>query len=813
MEHRRLVIALAALLLLLPGARSARAQAAAPSPGIATQIRALQAEKQARTPAQRKLGSQLLYAARMRRGAPAAEGVPTLRTELAIDAGGRTLVDLHAEVTPSLLARIEAAGGEIVSQVAAAGAIRARLPLDVLEALAAEPGVRSIRPADRAMTHGLDVSEGDVAHRAADARTSFGVDGTGIAVGVLSDGVDALASLEASGDLPLGVSVLPGQAGSGSEGTAMLEIVHDLAPGAGLLFATAFTSQASFAANILALRTAGADVIVDDVAYFAEAAFQDDDVAAAVDAVVADGALYFSAAGNEGNWNDGTAGVWEGDFALSGQTLGGDPVHDFGGGVILNEITVDSPFVFTLHWADALGDSGNDYDLYLTNKPGTVVFAASTDVQDGNDDPFEQISSFGNDNGRKLLIVRAAGDADRYLHLNANRGELALATPGQTSGHSAAEGAVSVAAVDVRDAAGLGGVFAGTEAVETYSSDGPRRVFYEANGTPITPGNFSETGGELRAKPDLAAADCVSTATPGFATFCGTSAAAPHAAAIAALLLELGAAPAEARSVLAGTALDIEAPGLDRDSGAGIAEALAAASAAAPAACENGIDDDGDGLLDFSADPGCDDAGDPSERSDALACDNGLDDDSDGFVDFSPLPGGDPGCMAPAWPIENPQCQDGLNNDPGQDALIDHDGGASAGLPPEQQTAPDPQCIGAPWRDLESAPPVAGCGLGPELALVVPLLSWLCRRETSRAAPRASWRRVSYDRAVRAAASDPMSSPEERDPVVRAYLTHIDRSLIAKNLALTPEQRIRQLMALQRMAEELQRAGREAARR
>jgi hypothetical protein len=58
-----------------------------------------------------------------------------------------------------------------------------------------------------------------------------------------------------------------------------------------------------------------------------------------------------------------------------------------------------------------------------------------------------------------------------------------------------------------------------------------------------------------------------------------------------------------------------------------------------------------------------------------------------------------------------------------------------------------------------------------------------------------------------------MSSPEERDPVVRAYLTHIDRSLIAKNLALTPEQRIRQLMALQRMAEELQRAGREAARR
>ena len=723
-------LALVAALWLGAGPLAAQPRPIAPE--LAAQIRALQAEKAARTPAQRKLSSQLLYAARMRRGLPVAAGVSALRTDVEVDAAGRALVDLRAQVTARLLARLAAVGGEVVSQVPAARALRARLPLDAVEALAGEPEVERIRPAGRAWTRATNVSQGDVAHRAAEARTAFGVDGSGIAVGVLSDGVASLASLQASGDLPPGVTVLPGQAGSGSEGTAMLEIVHDLAPGAQLLFATAFTSQASFAANILALRAAGADVIVDDVAYFAEAVFQDDDVAAAVDQVVADGALYFSAAGNEGNLNDGTAGVWEGDFVASSQTVSGDTLHDFGSGVTQNEVKVGSPYLYTLHWSDPLGGSGNDYELYLTNKPGTVILAVSNDVQDGNDDPYEYIPSGGNDAGKRLLIGRAAGAAARYLHLNANRGRLARATAGQTGQHAGARGAVGVAAVDVRKAAGAGGAFAGTESVETYSSDGPRRVFYEANGTPITPGNFTATGGELRAKPDLAAADCVATATPGFATFCGTSAAAPHAAAIAALLLDLSASQEGARSALMGTALDIEAPGADRDAGAGIAEALAAAAAAAPAACENGVDDDGDGLVDAGADPGCDAANDPSERSSALVCDDGLDNDSDGLVDFSPTPGaGDPGCMGPSSTLENPQCQDGINNDPAQDALIDFDGGAAAGLPPEQQTGLDPQCAGAPWRNMEASVPPASCGIGPELTLLVLGLAALRRRRVA----------------------------------------------------------------------------------
>ncbi|MEX2204870.1 MAG: hypothetical protein WEF50_01425 [Myxococcota bacterium] len=50
----------------------------------------------------------------------------------------------------------------------------------------------------------------------------------------------------------------------------------------------------------------------------------------------------------------------------------------------------------------------------------------------------------------------------------------------------------------------------------------------------------------------------------------------------------------------------------------------------------------------------------------------------------------------------------------------------------------------------------------------------------------------------------------EADPVVRAYMRDIDRTLIRKNLALSPDERFRQLIALQQFAEELAAAGRRA---
>ena len=96
-------------------------------------------------------------------------------------------------------------------------------------------------------------SEGDRAHAADTARGASRITGTGVKLCALSDGVDSLAASQAAGELPA-VDVLPDQAGGGDEGTAMLEIMHDVAPGAALGFATADIGDASFADNIRALR-------------------------------------------------------------------------------------------------------------------------------------------------------------------------------------------------------------------------------------------------------------------------------------------------------------------------------------------------------------------------------------------------------------------------------------------------------------------------------------------------------------------------------------------------------------------------------
>jgi hypothetical protein len=480
-----------------------------------------------------------------------------------------------------------------------ANRVRAQLP-QILSTLATEqkhPGQGRFVPLVGAAT-----SAGDVAHTAATARSTFGVNGAGIKIGVLSDSYNSLggaAANVASGDLPgpgnpngftTPVTVLEDFPGGTDEGRAMLQIVHDLAPGAQLYYATAFNSNASFASNILALRNNGCDVIIDDVIYTDESPFQDDIISQAVNTVTAAGALYFSAAGNSGNLNDGTAGAWEGDFTDSGVDLitGGDNVgrlHLFSPGNTSNQYGGGSFPRVDLFWSDALGQSANDYDLYILDFAGTNVVRVSDSTQNGTQDPYEAVDTINT--LERIAVVKFSGSA-RALHMTTGRGRLFISTSGQMAGHACAANAFGVAAVNVSRASG--GAFTGgpLNPIETFSSDGLRRVFYNANGTAITPGNllFATNGGTVRQKPDITAADGVATTLPpgsGLNPFFGTSAAAPHAGAIAALMkaFKPTLTPAQVRTALTTTALDIEAAGVDRDSGYGIVMALPALQAAA----------------------------------------------------------------------------------------------------------------------------------------------------------------------------------------------------------------------------------------
>ena len=360
----------------------------------------------------------------------------------------------------------------------------------------------------------------------------------------------------------------------------MLEIVHDLAPGAQLFFATAIDGPGGFARNIRSLREAGCDILVDDFEFDDESPFQDDIIARAVNEVTADGALYVSLAGNSGNLDQETSGTWEGDFADSNQQLPGltpdsGRIHDFGDARIFNVVTEGvGAGKINLFWADPLGAAQNDYDVFVLNPSGTEVRAAGNTTQNGSQDPYESLGSILP--GERIVILLFSG-APRFLHLDTFRGGLSIGTQGRIRGHSCAAKAICVAAVDARTAATWDP--APEWKVEKFSSDGPRRMFFDPDGQSFTPGNWSAAGGTVRRKPDITAADAVETTIAEFNPFIGTSAAAPHAAAVAALLMSHHSAddPNAIRSALLDTALDMQAPGWDENSGAGFVTAYAAA--------------------------------------------------------------------------------------------------------------------------------------------------------------------------------------------------------------------------------------------
>ena len=547
------------------------------SPAVSGQINAIQTEKAARTPAENKIQSKLLYLSRETAGQLAVAGAPDLKSRVTLEADGRVLVDISAAPSADLSAAIINAGGTVVYESPRWKSVRALLPPAALAGIAARADVKFVAKGEKPITHaGSVTSEGDATMLAGYARTNYGVDGTGIKVGVISDSCDFYTNSIATGDLPATFTFLAGRSGipASGEGTAMAEIVHDLAPGAQIVFANAGPGLAGFADSIIDLRTNGCQIIVDDISYGNENPFQDDVIALAVNQVVTNGALYLSSSGNEGNLEHGTSSTWEGDFLDGGAASAPLPtyghVHSFGtqNYNVMPTNSIDSGMA--LFWSDEGSTSSNDYDLFILNNNGTSVVASSTDTQNGSQQPYESVSTVHP--GERIVIFQNNGATARFLHLWASKDGalLKFATTGETLGHAGTANCIGVAASDAT--LSYPDAFTTNSPVENSSSDGPRKQFYKSDGSQVTPGNLLASGGTNIPNPSITAADGGTTSVPGFAPFYGTSAAAPHAAAVAALVWskQPSLSNYQVRAILQSSCLDIDLPGFDVVTGNGI---------------------------------------------------------------------------------------------------------------------------------------------------------------------------------------------------------------------------------------------------
>ena len=374
--------------------------------------------------------------------------------------------------------------------------VSARIPLAAIPLLDSVTSLQFARAA-WAVTHvGSVTSQGDKALRADIARGLYGVDGTGVLVGVLSDSYNCLsgaASDMATGDLPPTVTVVQESTcatGSRSdEGRAMLQIVHDVAPGASLAFAAGFGGQAGFANNILALRDQGARVIVDDVGYFAAPMFQDGVIAQAVDNVKATGVAYFSAAGNQARQAYEHAFVPGQVFAPGqfGDAFLGGTAHDFGGTALQRvEIPPRTGFTLALQWdAPFFSVSGgegspNDLDIYILQNNVAVLAATTNNLVSG--DPVEILAVVCNGTVTcvaSIMIVNHAGpDPGRFKFVFYRASRLLTLTPATNSGtivgHANALGAITVGASNYKTPTTL----------EPYSSGGTTPILFDTFGQP-----------------------------------------------------------------------------------------------------------------------------------------------------------------------------------------------------------------------------------------------------------------------------------------------------------------------------------------
>ena len=434
-----------------------------------------------------------------------------------------------------------------------------------LPELSAQNWVVSISEVTAPVVNKQDTSEGVGFHKAnlAHALTT----GAGVKIGVISDGVDSIQIAKNTGDLPSSVTVLSNEQG-GDEGTAMLEIVYDMAPGAKLYFHDCGDNVLAFNEAVDDLIAAGCTIVVDDIGWILEPFFEDGVIASHFKEITAQNkVLLVSSAGNAASSH------YQGLYKDSPTNPG---FHDFTPGTGTSD-TEDLYFQLgpgrsarvVLQWKEPFGSSSlSDYDLqlYAIINGSYVPVAQSAATNSETQEPLEYIGVVNNGSSTydmAIVVRRYDAPVPKELEVYVYGVPMYpynIVKANSIFGHPAVSGVVACGAIDA-------GEPSNPPTIESFSSQGPVTTL---------------TG--TRSKPDVCGADGVNvTGAGGFSDpFFGTSAAAPHIAAIAALIKARFPTytPSQIANAITKNSTDLGAAGFDTVYGYGLANAYAAVNSA-----------------------------------------------------------------------------------------------------------------------------------------------------------------------------------------------------------------------------------------
>lgn len=431
-----------------------------------------------------------------------------------------------------------------------------------------------------ATTNLAAIDGADQAMHGNQARANSGVSGSGVVIGILSDSFDVrggYAGDVAQGLLNSGITVLKeGSAGSSDEGRAMAELIHQVAPDAQIMFYSAFGGAADFANGIRSLANAGASVIVDDVTYLNEPFYQDGAaIQTAVEQVVASGVSYFTSASNEGHdfYENGFSPVYS---ALPGLS-GGFVSANFGtaaapspyvnltiaqGATATIDLQWDAPFA-------SIGGTGaaTSLGMVLYDSSGHIVAYALRSAIGGDPVALMQFTNTSASTSFHMAVITDGGRGmpGQFKFIAYGNGTT-IDDPRAGIGSGTIIGHEMVPEANTVGAAAYGGT-----ALESFSSVGPGSFLFDSQGNRLA--NPVHGSGIDYVAPD-------GSATSVFNPFYGTSAAAPNAAAVAALMLQHSPnlTPAQISAILAHST--VAATGPAAGIGAGLIQADAAVKAA-----------------------------------------------------------------------------------------------------------------------------------------------------------------------------------------------------------------------------------------